>query len=144
MALQTMKNAWNNSGDALYYGGALGTLAAVVPFVNKYKAVLAGLPWQELTRYAQWPWAAIGLGEAIQVSNDNAQDRASGIKTNWMEKTGRWMRPMNVLSPVYAWASDDNALYSLVIPGAMTVLGHGIERVGRFVREGKEKKYAEV
>src|SRR3989338_5595283 len=118
------------SGDGLYLGGAAASLAASVPFINKYKDAFLGLPWNEMTGLVKYPWEAIGAGELGQVMKANERDKAEGVATHPLEKAGRFLRPANLAALPIAYATDDNGLYALVATGAATVLGHGLEYIG--------------
>jgi hypothetical protein len=132
--------ALRKSGNGLYLGGAAATLATAIPFAKKYAHVFAGLPWQELTKYVQWPLEVVGLGELGLVSDANARDRAEGIAPNLLERTGRVLRCANLATVPAAQATNNDALYSLVIPSGLTVAGHGLEYVGSLFNKQRKNK----
>jgi len=129
-----VKELLKKSGNAFYLGGAAASVAASMPFVAKYKDVFASLPWHELTRYVAAPWTVIGVGELGQVLRDNERDRAEGVELHALEKVGRAIRPANLLAYPIAFATGENALYTLVATGATTVAGHVLEAVGKSLR----------
>lgn len=129
-ALQALKE----NGNMLYYGGAVASLIAAVPFARRYAHVFQDLPWQELTAFVKYPWTAIGAGELGQVLHSYSQEGLQAAELHWLEHVGRAVRPANLAAFPVAAATDDSALYSLILTGASTVIGHGLECVGSAIR----------
>jgi len=99
----------------------------------------AGLPWNEMTEVAKYPWTAIGAGELGQVMRDYSVDREHHVENHWLEHAGRALRPANLAALPVAYATDDNGLYALVATGGLTALGHGLEYAGKIMRSRKER-----
>lgn len=133
--IDRVMKALKKGGDGLYLGGAAASLAAGIPFAQKYAHVFAGLPWKELTSYVKYPWEVIGIGELGQVISAYDRDKADKIKPHWLEHAGRFMRPANLASIPIASATDDNALFALALTGGLTVVGHGLEYIGSVMRK---------